>query len=124
MSQSDSSDKTIPDSTYPVLTPPGEFKSQIPEHLLEDASPQDKHIMHELSVGGQYDKWLVDALIQTHFQVRRTNGRLLRAESDIKELQDDKKSLLQGWKLIAAIGMGLSGFLAFAIQLYKTFTGQ
>jgi hypothetical protein len=125
MSQHDSSDKShvIPESTYPELQTPT-FKSQIPEYLMSDASAPEKYIMEQLSVLTQTSEWSTKAHLSTMQSVRKTNGRLIRAESDIKELQDDRRVLLQGWRLIVAIGMGVSGFLAFAIQLYKTFSGH
>ena len=113
-------DDVIPDSTYPALQAPAEFKSEIPDYLLADASPQDKHIMAALSVGAQYNRWLVNALVETHAQVRRTNGRLIRAEADIADLKGDKRSVKVGWKVIATIVGGvvtLTGLVIGALQL-------
>lgn len=105
-----------PDSTYAPLQPPPEFKSQIPEYLLADASPQDKHIMAELSIGAQCNRWLVNALVETHAQVRRTNGRLLRAEGDIKDLKGDTNTVKVGWKLVAKV----TGMVVVAVTLLAT----
>lgn len=121
---SDSSDDSnIPSSSYPVLKPPGEMKSHIPSHLLVDASPQDQHIMHSLSISAQYNEWLVNALVETHGHVRRTNGRLLRAEADIVSLKDDRKTVVKGWKLIVAIAGVAAGVISFLITIYQALSG-
>jgi hypothetical protein len=119
----DAKPAATPESSYPPLRPPGEFKSQIPEHLMVDASPQDRHIMDALSIGSQYDRWLVDALVATHSQVRTTNGRLIRAESEISDLKADRKTVLTGWKLLTAIAVGLAGVISFLITVYKALHG-
>ncbi len=116
-------DDTPAESSYPPLHPPPEYTSQIPAHLLVDASEQDKHIMHTLSIGSQYDRWLVEAAIRTHEQVRATNGRLLRAEASIKGLQEDRKAVLSGWKLLTAIAVGAAGVISFLITVYKALNG-
>lgn len=120
---SDDSSSPIPESTYAALKPPGEFKSQIPSHLLVDATPQDQHILHTLSIGAQYSEWLVNAALETHSQVRRTNGRLLRAEADIAQLKDDKRSFISGWRAIAALAGIISGVVSFFVLLYQALNG-
>ncbi len=116
-----SHDDVTPDSTYAQLTAPAEFRSQIPSYLLNGASDQDKHIMAELSIGAQYNKWLVNALVETHAQVRRTNGRLIRAEEDIKDLKADRKTVKIGWKVITGIVGGIAGFVTFMVMVYQAF---
>lgn len=116
-------DKSIPESSYAALKPPEEFKSQIPDHLLADATPQDKHIMAALSINSQYSAWLVNAALETHSQVRRTNGKLLKAEAEISALKDDRKAVISGWKLIAAIGGILAGIASFLITVYQALNG-
>ena len=93
----------IPDSTYPPLEPPGDFKSQIPEHLLVDSSQTDRYIMEQMSIMRQYSDWSVHALLSQDKNLRLTNGKVRRAAQDIKDLQDDRASLTVGWKVIAKI---------------------
>jgi hypothetical protein len=112
-------DDVIPDSTYAQLQPPGEFKSEIPAYLLNGASDQDKHIMEALSVGAQYNRWLVNALVETHAQVRRTNGRLIRAEEDIKHLKGDEHSVKVGWKIVGWIAGSLVTIITLAAAVYE-----
>ncbi len=116
-------DDVTPDSTYAQLIAPTEFRSQIPTHLLARASDEDKYIMSELSIGAQYNKWLVNALVETHAQVRRTNGRLIRAEEDIKGLKADRKSVKVGWKVITAIVGGTITLVTLAVTIYQALHG-
>lgn len=114
-----SHEDVTPDSTYAQLVAPAEFKSQIPAYLLNGASDQDKHIMAELSIGSQYNKWLVNALVETHAQVRRTNGRLIRAEEDLKDLKGDRKSVKVGWKVIGWIAGAVVTLVTLIAAVYE-----
>lgn len=120
---SHSNDDVTPDSTYPALEAPPEFKSQIPEYLLAGASPQDRHIMEALSIGAQYDKWTVRALVEAHAQLRLTNGKVRRNREDIEILKSDRKKLKVGWKVVTAIVGGVAGFVTFAVMVYQAFRG-
>ncbi len=124
MSRADNDDSPTHTSAYEPLLPPEEPKSQIPAHLLVDATPQDQHIMHALSIGAQYDQWLVQALVKTHLQVRTTNGKLLRAEADIVSLKDDRRSIVRGWRFIVAVAAGLSGLISFLVMVYQALAGS
>lgn len=108
----------VPESSYPSLIAP-EFQSQIPEYLLKDASDQDKHILAQLSVMAQISEWSVKAHISTMESVRKTNGRLIRAEENIERLQEDKKFFKRGWQTIAAFAAVVAGVVAFLIQVWQ-----
>lgn len=82
---SDESSPPFNKSTYPELKLPDKWESSIPEHLLDGADPQTLFIMHELSKNSQAIEWACHGLIDTNAQVRRTNGRLIQAEKDIKK---------------------------------------
>lgn len=112
-------DDVTPDSTYPQLIAPAEFKSQIPDYLLTGASAQDRHIMAELSIGAQYNKWLVNALVEAHGLVRRTNGRLIQAEEDIKDIKEARKSIKVGWKVVTFIVGGVVTVLGLMAAVYE-----
>ncbi len=112
-------DDATPDSTYAQLVAPAEFKSQIPEHLLTGASAQDRYLMAELSIGAQYNRWLMNALVETHSQVRRTNGRLIKAEEDIKHLKGEEKSVKVGWKVISWIAGAVVALITLAATIYE-----
>lgn len=114
----------IPDSTYPQLVAPVEFKSQIPLHLLKEASDAETYIMGELSVGAQYNRWLVNALVEAHGLVRMTNGRLRRAEEDIKDLKADRKTVKIGWKVVSGIVGGVVAVVTFVIMVYQALRGS
>ena len=113
-------DNTPPESTYPQLDKP-EFTSKIPPHLLDDASPAEAHILGELSKLGQFAEWSTRAHLLTHDAVRRTNGRLIKAEGDIDELADEKKSFVSGWRAIVAVTGFLAGAISFLILVYQAF---
>ncbi len=112
-------DNVTPDSTYAQLVAPTEFKSKIPPHLLTTASDADKYIMGELSIGAQYNLWLVNALVETHAQVRKTNGRLIRAEEAIKDLKGEEKSVKVGWKTIKWIAGAVVTIITVAAAIYE-----
>lgn len=74
-------------SSYEPLTlPEGGFVSKIPPHLLHDCDEQTRWLMNEISRASQAIDWTCQGLVETHDQVRRTNGRLLKAESDLSEV--------------------------------------
>lgn len=116
-------DNAIPDSPLPPLKAPPEFTSEIPAHLLDGASRQDQHIMGSLSIGNQYDKWLVEAIMLTHNQVRATNGRLVRAESDIANLKDDKQFWGRGWRFLVIAAGVVGGLVSFFILVGSALSG-
>ena len=109
----------IPDSTYPPLEPPAEFKSQIPEHLLEGSNQTDRYIMEQMSIMRQYSDWSVKALLSQDKNVRLTNGRLRRAEEDIKYLKGEEKSVKVGWKLLVTIAGALITIVTTAALIYQ-----
>jgi hypothetical protein len=108
----------LPESTYPSLERP-DFKSQIPPHLLADASEAEKHIVEQLSVLTQFAQWSTTAHISTMESVRKTNGRLIKAENDIADLQEDKKFLKSGWKVLVVAGGVISGFISFVVMVWQ-----
>lgn len=116
------SDDTIPESSYPSLTVP-QFQSQIPDYLLKDASDQDKHIMAQLSVLTQVSEWSIKAHISTMESVRRTNGRLIRAEEDIKSLKGNEQFVKVGWKVVAKITAIIVGALSLIATIYQVLRG-
>lgn len=115
----DHNDDVIPDSTYPPLDAPAEFKSQIPAPLLVGASPIESYMLEQMSILRQYNDWKVNALVETHAYVRRTNGRLIRAEEDIKGLKGDRKSVKVGWKVIGWIVGAIVTVASLAASIYE-----
>ena len=87
-------------SSYPALEKP-DFKPNVPGFLLEGASEQDRYIIEQLSLVNQYAQWSVTTELSTHEQVLKTNGRLIRAEKDIKEAKEDLVSLKFQAKAVA-----------------------
>ncbi len=114
--------KTVPESSYPSLEHPT-FKSQIPEYLLRDATDADKHIMAQLSVLTQFSEWSTKAHISTMESVRKTNGRLIKAEDDIVTLKGDKKSVKVGWKVICFIGGAIVTVASTLAAIYEALHG-
>ena len=123
-SDDDSPSAVISSSTYPALEPPGEFKSQIPEHLMVDTTPTDRYIMEQISIMRQLGDWSVKAHLSQDRQLRYTNGKVKRHEGELAQLKDDKKSVITGWRAIAALGGILSGIISFLILLYQTLNGS
>ena len=111
-------DNIIPDSTYPVLERP-HFESQIPEHLLKDASASDRYIMESLSKLLQQSEWSTEAAMVHDQNIRLTNGRLRAVEGDVTHYKSNWQSVTKGWKGAVMIAAGLSAFLALAIHVIK-----
>lgn len=116
-------ESVIPDSTYPPLEAPGEFKSQIPDHLLGNATPTEKHLMEEASISRQQNAWLVKACLSLDRQTRLTNGRLRKAEQDIRSLKDDRKTIVRGWRFVAAVVAGIGGLIGFGLTVWDKLSG-
>lgn len=71
------------------------FKSNLPDYLLQDASPRDRYVLENLSIIGQTHEWLVDETIKQSKQlgavdekVSFTNGKVKQALLQIKALED------------------------------------
>lgn len=116
-------DQSPVEPTYPPLEPPEEFKSQIPEHLFHDISVADRYLMEQMSIMRQQGEWSVRAHLSQDRQLRFTNGKVRKHEGEIKTLQDDKKAVISGWRLIAAIGGILAGIASFLITIYQIING-
>lgn len=99
-----------PKSSYPALEKP-DFKPNVPSFLLEGASEQDRYIIEQLSLVNQYAQWAVTTELSTHEQVLKTNGRLLKAERDIKASKEDLESLKSQAKAAAPFLKPLSYFV-------------
>lgn len=119
------------DSSFPPFEGPPDLKSQIPEHLLAGATPFEKHVIGELSIMRQHDEWSTQLHRDTNQRVRQVNGKLRRAQDDIvetqtnvKELQDDRKTFVGGWKLIVAIVVGFAGVTSFVLSVYQALSGS
>jgi hypothetical protein len=85
---------SIPPSDYPAISlPPGGFRSNLPEHLLKDASPADRWLMEEMSKNTQATEFSCRAAVDTNAQVRHTNGRVKSAEAKVADLQADVAAL-------------------------------
>lgn len=98
-------------SSYPPLEKP-EFRPNVPAFLLEGASEQDRYIIEQLSLVNQYAQWAVTTELSTHEQVLKTNGRLIRAEKDIKEAKEDLNSLKSQAKAAAPFVKPIMQFAA------------
>lgn len=115
-----SSHEPLPESSYPPLERPV-FTSQIPPYLLEKASESDRYILAQLSILTQFIPWSVEAHLETNSLVRKTNGRLLRAEGDITDIQEARAAQRSGWKAILkswSLVVGVIGFIASLIEAY------
>lgn len=103
------------ESTYPEVKLP-ELKSDIPAHLLSEASPESKYILEQLSVLSQYAKWSAPVMVEMNTQVRKTNGRLLRVEAW-------KGMFTSWWALLMAL-VALVGGVAGLIEIIRFFLGS
>ena len=113
------SDDAIPDSTYPALQPPAEFQSQIPDHLLKEASQTDRFLMEQASIMKQAWEWSVKAHLSADRQLRMTNGKVRRAESDLAVLKADKRAIKVSWKTITVIGGVVVAVVSGILSVYQ-----
>ena len=103
-------------SEYEPLEKP-EFRPNVPGFLLEGASTQDRFIIETLSVLSQHAEWSTAAHIQTHNELRYTNGKVRhnkavndKLEGDVEALQKQVKSASSFLKII--------GYLVFLWQYW------
>ena len=100
-------------SSYPPLkVPDGGWKSAIPEHLLADADPATKWIMEEMSKNSQAIEWACHGLVDTNEQVRKTNGRLLKAEAELTEAKGSVVTLNEKATVMEPLFKPLSQFMS------------
>jgi len=65
-----------------------EFKSTIPEHLMEGSSPQTRFIMDSLSINAQQNEYIVEAVCSMSEGVNNLHVRLKPIESLKRRLTD------------------------------------
>lgn len=99
-------------SSYPPLTKP-DFKPTVPDFLLEGASEQDKYIIAQLSLVNQYAQWSITTELSTHEQVLKTNGRVLRAESDVRALKSAVENLQRDMDHVKPVTKVIAGAWRF-----------
>jgi hypothetical protein len=111
MPSADSSQPPFHKSSYPELKVPAKWESSIPEHLLADTDPATRWIMEELSKNTKAIEWACHGLVDTNTQVRNTNGRLLKAEADIRRDKDSLTALVAKADLMEPLFKPLSLFM-------------
>ena len=78
-------------------------------------------MMAQLSRLASFADWSVEAHLSTNGAVRRTNGRLLKAEAKLEDIELDKKVLNKSWKMIVAVGGGAAGLVSAVVAIYQAF---
>lgn len=76
-------------SDIPELKMP-KINGSIPDELMQNLSPEMKHLFSEQSKQTQLLTWCAQALIDTNRQVRITNGR-------VKKVEEWKNKLTNSW---------------------------
>lgn len=70
-----------------------EFKSNIPEYILNDIKGSDKehlkYILETISIIQQQSNWQTQILAQTFQQAKKTNGRVNKLEEKLEEKNDE-----------------------------------
>lgn len=113
MSKVQDNDET--ESTIPALEKP-EFKSDIPPHLLANASENEKYVLEQLSMVMQYVRWSSQVEVDTNHQVRKTNGRVIK-------LERWKEMFSSWWALLLAI-LTIVGGMAGLVEVIKFLSSQ
>jgi hypothetical protein len=104
------------------MSPLPEFKSSIPENLLNSLEPKEKYIFEQISIMGQKTDWLIGetgqqnhALSIIKTETQNTNGKVAQSIRDIAELQRknaENSSLLEEVKKIVDIKQFLGKLLS------------
>ena len=81
------------------MTQPPEFKSNIPDHLLEGAKPSEKHILNLLSKLEQQQNWFQCEFI-SHVNNREIDDRITALEERLKPLEKWQTMLLNRYTLV------------------------
>ena len=101
-------------SSIPELAlPPEGFQSNIPAHLLASSTPEDVWLMEEMSKNTQATTFVLHAVLDTNKQVRTTNGRLLRAEDDVKSLRSAVAALQEDMEKVKPVTRIIAGTWRF-----------
>lgn len=79
--------------------------------------------MSQLSVLTQLADWNVKAHLSQDRQLRFTNGKVRKHEGEIAVLKEDRRAVVTGWKLIAAVAAGIAGVVGFLITVYQALNG-
>lgn len=124
-----------------------DFQSDIPAHLLTNASPQDKYIMENLSILGQKSNWLAESQKfqsqalrelkaetselkaeskEIRIQTTKTNGRVTALEEGEKRAQNvinfysKAKETVSNKFAILAMVFGLVCFFSYVAPWLQT----
>lgn len=110
-------------STYPPLEKP-DFKSQIPPHLLTEATEAEKYILENLSILAQSTEWSTKAHLSHDLNLRYTNGRLREAESKIEEITEERGRWTFSAKILLSIIGGTAGFISALWAMYQALVAK
>lgn len=100
MSDTTSNQSTF-ESQYPELhIPEGGWKSNIPEHLLENASKSDIWLMEEMSKNSQATDFACRGAVDLSRHLRTLNGKTYKTEKATSDLADDVKLLKAQMELV------------------------
>ena len=88
---------------------------------MEGSSQTDRYIMEQMSIMRQYSDWSVKALLTQDKNVRLTNGRLRRAEEDLRHIKGEEQTVKIGWRTIAKVVGAIISFITFVAIVYQAF---
>lgn len=120
-----SSDTRPPIKT--ITVPP--FESKLPPEFLEGLDDRGKYLYTEIDKMGQAQKWIIERTIDSHAtqqeirtQVYETNGRLRKAEGEIKSIQGDIAAVRFAKAVITNkwFWIGSAAFLVFVVPWVVT----
>lgn len=117
-----------------ISVPP--FESKLPAELLDGLDQRGRYLYMTMDEIRQAQQWLTEQAITQHEtsqqikkQVMVTNGRLLRAEDDIDELQAYKEDTVKEINLVKLFRkilknrwfwIGVTAFLVFGVPWLAT----
>lgn len=107
------------DSDIPeVKMPENGFQSDLPVSLLKDCTPKDRYLYEKLGEMEHFIKWSAPIMVNTNLQVRKTNGRVNKAEENIIQLQEDSAKVKKTFHLTRKIFLNKYTITISAICLF------
>jgi hypothetical protein len=88
------------------------FASKIPPYLLEGKTEAERFILTEVSKFSEFSTWAAKVMVETHLEVRKTNGRVRAIEA--------WKSLFTSWYGFAGAVLSVIGGIAGLIIAIQT----
>jgi hypothetical protein len=93
-----------------------QFESDLPPHLLDESTKQERYIMEQLSVQKQQNAYIIDKLTEVHYSQQKTQA-IVDANSERIEKLEVPGKLLKSKPVMIAVAIVAFTFL-FVVYPY------